>query len=224
MTSVDRVTGSTGAAVFLRPVGNPMSLGFFATAAATLTLAAMQLGWFSSSESTDVALVLIGFAFPLQMVATIFAFLARDGAAAEGLGLSAGGWLVIGLVTTTSAPGATSDALGFFLLAVGCCLVVSSVASVSSKTIAAAVIAGTGLRFVATAVYELAGSGGWESLAGILGVVLFALAFYAGLAMTLDDARQGEAPLPLGRSRSAEPVQTNPAEGVERESGVRPKL
>jgi succinate-acetate transporter protein len=210
--------------VFLRPVGNPLPLGFFSLGAGTLTLASMQLGWIAASEGKDVGLVLIGLVFPLQMVATVFAFLARDGAAAEGLGLSGGGWLVIGLVTLTSPPGATSNALGVFLLAVGACMIVSSVASASSKTVAAFVIAGIGLRFTVTGIYELAGSEGWENLAGIVGIALFALAFYAGQAMTLDDARQGEAPLPIGRGEGGKPVEASPVEGVEREPGVRGKL
>lgn len=210
--------------VFLRPVGNPAPLGFFALAVGTLTLAAMQLGWVPSSESKDVALVLIGLVFPLQMVATVFALLARDGAAAEGLGLSGGGWLVIGLVTLTSPPGSTSNALGVFLLTIGACMLVSSIASASSKTVAAVIIAGVGLRFATTGVYELSADGSWETIAGICGLGLFALAFYGGLAMTLADARQGEAPLPIGRGPGGKPVESAPAAGVEREPGVRPKL
>ncbi len=212
------------AAVFLRPLGNPTPLGFFALAIGTLTLATMQLGWIPSGESKDVALVLIGLVFPLQAIATVFAFLARDGAAAEGLGLSGGGWLVIGLVTLTSPAGSTSDALGVFLLALGACMLVSSIASVSSKTVAAAIVAGIAIRFATTGVYELSADAGWETIAGICGLALFVLAFYGGLAMTLDDARQGEAPLPIGRGSGGKPVESDPTEGIEREPGVRPKL
>lgn len=213
--------GSGG--IFLRPLGNPVPLAFFGLAAGTLTLAAMQLGWFSSREGDIVAMVLIAFVFPLQLLAAIFAFLARDGAAAEGMGLSAGGWLVIGLVTLISPPGVTSDALGVFLLATGGCLVLSSIASLSSKAVAATVIAGTGLRFIATAVYELTASKGWENLAGAAGLGLFLLALYAGLAMAFEDARQGRTRLPIGRGEGDASVEA-PLEGLEREPGVRRKL
>jgi succinate-acetate transporter protein len=220
----DRPQELGSAGIFLRPLGNPVPLAFFALAAGTLTLAAMQLGWFPSSEADAVAVVLIAFVFPLQLLATIFAFLARDGAAAEGMGLSGGGWLVIGLVTLIWPPGATSDALGIFLLAAGVCLVLSATASLSSKAAAAAVIAGTGLRFILTAVYELSGSEGWENIAGIAGLALFLLALCAGVAMTFEDARQGDAPLPIGRGEGGEPVESSAVDGVEREPGVRPKL
>ena len=45
--------------VILRPVGNPLPLGFLALAAATLLVSGLQLGWVDSSQGKDVALVLI---------------------------------------------------------------------------------------------------------------------------------------------------------------------
>lgn len=174
-------------------MGNPLPLAFLALGVGTLTLSAIQLGWVPAGEGRDVAIVLIGFVFPLQLVAMIFAFLARDGAAAGGIGMIAGHWLVIGLVMISSPPGSTSDALGVFLLGASWLLLVPASASLPAKSLAAAVIAGAALRFAATGVYQLTGSGGWEDVAGIVGLALFVLAFGAGLAMTLADARGGEA-------------------------------
>lgn len=213
---------SDGARVFLRPLGNPAPLAFFALAAGTLTLSGMQLGWIPATEGKDVALVLIAFVFPLQLVAAVFAFLARDGAAGEGFGLLAGTWLAIGLVTIASPPGSTSNALGIFLLAVGLLLLAPAGASISSKKAATAVLACAALHFAVTGVYELSGSGAWENIAGIVGLALFALAAYAGLAMTLADVRHGAGPLPVGRG-GGHPLEVDPAE-VEHEPGVRPLL
>lgn len=213
-----------GAAVYLRPVGNPLPLAFLALAAGTLTLSAMQLGWVSAVEGKDVALVLIGFVFPLQFLATVFAFLARDGAAAGGMGLIAGHWLVIGLVTISSPPGSTSKALGVFLLGASSLLLVPTSASLATKGVAAAVIGATGLRFAFTGVYQLTGSGGWADVAGIAGLVLFALAFYAALTLSLADAAHGSGPLPIGRGERGKPVESHPVEAIDREPGVRPLL
>jgi succinate-acetate transporter protein len=210
--------------VFLRPVGNPVPLGFFGLAAGTMTLAAMQLGWIPAGESKDVALVMLGFVFPLQLVATIFAILARDGAAAEGVGLVAGGWFVVGLVMLTSIPGSTSNTLGIFLLTVGLLLLGPALASASTKTAAAAVFLGAGIRFALTGVYELTASGTWEDIAGIAGLVLFVVAFYAGLSLTLADSCHGAGPLPLGRAEGGYPIGSDPAEQISREPGVRPLL
>ncbi|HEX8752595.1 MAG TPA: hypothetical protein VF731_04185 [Solirubrobacterales bacterium] len=208
----------------LRPIGNPMPLGFLALAAGTLTLSGLQLGWIPAGEGDAVALALVAFVFPLQLLASIFAFLGRDGAAAEGLGLLAGGWLTIGLVTLASPPGSTSNALGVFLLALAFVLLAPVLSAWPSKAVAAAVIGGAALRFLATAVYELSASGSWENVAGIVGVALFVLAAYAGLAMTLADANHGEGPLPLGRAEGGAPVGSDPTRKVEQEPGVRPQL
>jgi len=209
--------------VVLRPVGNPMPLAFFALATGTLTLSGMQLGWVPASESKDVALVLIGFVFPLQLVAMVFAFLSRDGAAAEAFGLLAGAWLVTGLVTITSPPGSTDRALGLFLFAVGLLLLAPAAASASSRAVATAVLIGAALRFAVTGLYEFTAGGGWEDAAGLVGLGLFLLAAYAGLAFTLADARGGSGPLPIGRGGDGRPLEADPGE-VAGEPGVRPLL
>ena len=126
----------------LRPLGNPLPLALFALAAGTLTLSGLQLGWIPVSESGDVAIALIGFSFPLQLIAALLAYPARDAAVAEGQAMSAGGWLVIGLVTLTSTPGSTSSALGVFLLAVALLLLAPAAASLSTKAVVAAVVVG----------------------------------------------------------------------------------
>jgi uncharacterized protein len=54
--------------------------------------------------------------FPLQLVASVFGFLARDVVAGTGMGILAGTWLAVGLILLTGEPGSTSDALGLFLL------------------------------------------------------------------------------------------------------------
>ncbi len=200
----------SSARIVLRPLGNPLPLAFFALAAGTFTLSALQLGWIPADEGDQVALVLVAFVFPLQLLAAILAFLARDGSTGAGLGLVAGGWLVIGLETLASPAGATSTALGVFLLALSPQLLAPVLSAAPTKALAAAVVGGTALRFALTGVYELTGSGGWEEVAGIAGLALFALAAYGGLAFELADARR--------------PVESDPAEDVEREPGVRPLL
>src|SRR5215213_6047143 len=96
--------------IFLRPLGNPLPLGFLALAGGTLVVSGLQLGWLAPTEGSNVALILVAFVFPLQLLTSILGFLARDSVAGTGMGILAGTWLSIGLVKLTSAPGATSDA------------------------------------------------------------------------------------------------------------------
>jgi uncharacterized protein len=183
--------------VILRPIGNPLALGFLALAGATLLVSGLQLGWLDPPQGRQVALILIAFVFPLQLVTSVLGFLARDVAAGTGMGVLSGTWLSVGLITLTSPAGSTSDALGLFLLLAGVAMLVPAVAAAGGKLVAAAVLGTTALRFTCTGIYELTASKTWEDVAGVVGLVLFAVAVYAALAVALEETRR-RAVLPTG--------------------------
>src|SRR5215217_5946912 len=98
MTEHRRQPVDRAARIVLRPIANPLPLGFLALAAGTLLLSALQLGWLEPQEGRQVALILLAFVFPLQLVASVFGFLARDVVAGTGMGVLCGIWLSIALV------------------------------------------------------------------------------------------------------------------------------
>src|SRR5205085_1539505 len=100
-------------------LANPLPLGFFGLAAGTLLVSGLQLEWLDPTDGTAVALILIAFVFPLQLLTSVLSFLARDIVAATGMGILSGTWLSISLVMLSAPAGATSDALGLFLLIAG---------------------------------------------------------------------------------------------------------
>jgi uncharacterized protein len=216
---VSAAAGRDGAppatAIVLRPIANPLPLGFLALAAGTLLVAALQLDWLAPGDGRSVALILIAFVVPLQLVTSLFSFLARDVAAGTGMGILSGTWLSIALVTLDSPTGATSDALGLFLLIAGVAMWVPASVAAASKLVPAAVLATAGLRFLVTGVYELSGATSWERIAGVVGLILCALGVYAALAMALEDGR-GRTVLPLGRWTQLT--------GAQAEAGVREEL
>ena len=183
--------------VILRPIGNPLPLGFLALAGATLLVSGLQLGWLEPSEGRQVALVLIAFVFPLQLVTSVFGFLGRDPVAGTGMGVLCGTWLSVGLVTLTSPPGSTSDALGLFLLVAAIAMLVPAVAAAGAKLVVASVLGTTALRFACTGAFELTASKTWEDVAGVVGLLLFVVAVYAALAVALEETRRGTV-LPTG--------------------------
>ena len=203
--------------ITLRPIANPLPLGFLALAAGTLLVAGLQLDWLAVEQGRHVALILIAFVFPLQLLASVFGFLGRDVVAATGMGLLCGIWLSIGLVLLTSEPGSTSDALGLFLLLAAAAMLVPGSAALESKLVPALVLCTTSLRLFCTGLYELTASDAWKAFAGIVGLVLCALALYAALALALEDARRRTV-LWLGRSRPLDGA------GIQREAGVREQL
>ena len=184
--------------ISLRPIGAPTPIGLLGLAAATFVLSGLQLGWVDQAEGKNVALVLIGFAFVAQIVAAVFSFFGRDGTAATAMSVLALTWLVVGLVLYTSPPGSTSDALGLFLIFSGTAMTMTGLTASTSKLVPAAVFLLAALRFLVTAGHQLSGGSGWKTTAGVLGLVLFALALYAAWAAELEDAL-GRTVLPLGR-------------------------
>lgn len=213
--------------VTLRPIANPLPLGFLALAGGTLTVSGLQLGWVPPHEGRDVALILIAFVFPLQLLASIFGYLARDVVAGTGMGVLAGTWLSIGLVTLTSTAGATSKALGLLLLLSFAAMLVPASATLAVKAVPASVLGTAALRFGVTGVYELTGSGTWKDAAGVVGLALCAIGVYAALAMALEDSR-GRTVLPLGRRAEGRTAIgagiESQAAGVAHEAGVRSQL
>jgi uncharacterized protein len=199
--------------VVLRPVASPLPLGFLALALATVPFAAVQLGWIAPTEGRVAALGAVAATVPLQLLASVFGFLARDVVAATGMGVLAGTWGTVGLVTATSPPGSVSPGLGVLLVTAGVCMLVPAV-SASAKLVPATVMTLAAVRFAVTGAYHLTGSAGWKSAAGWVGLLLGAVAVYAALALALE-SNQGRTVLPLGRR--------GPAESAG-EPGVRPQL
>jgi hypothetical protein len=213
--------------VFLRPIASPLSLGFLALAAGTFTMSGLELSWIPQAQSPTVGLVILGFVVPLQVASFLYGFLARDPAAATGMGLQSGGWLAIGLVVHTSPAGTPSGALGLILLGAGTALLASAATAAQTKLLAAAVMTLTALRFYLTAAYELSAGGAWKAAAAVAGLVLAATALYAGLAFEIEDSRKATV-LPTFRRAGGRTAITgslaDQVDTIQQEAGVRRPL
>ena len=219
--------GAIRTVVTLRPIAGPLALGFFGLAAATFVTSGLQVGWVEPTEGKQVALCILAFTVPLQFTASIFAFLARDGVAATGMGLLSGIWAALSLVTLVGKPGSTSDALGLFLLVAGLAMWAPACSALASKRVVALVLGTAGLRFVITGVYQLTSNVAWENTAGVIGLALAAIAVYAAYAAEFEDVLKRPV-LPLGR-RGRGKVAVNGSYGeqiakVANEPGIRQQL
>lgn len=218
---------SAPAQIFLRPLGTPLPLGLVGLTVGTSVLACLNLGWIPTAEQHQVALVLMLFAFPLQSLATVLLFLARDAPAGAGIGVLAVTWLTLGGLLVSGRPGATSATLAVLLFAAAAALLPSAVTASLGKLVPAAVMLAAALRFVLTGVYEKLGGTGWEHAAGWEGLVLAGLALYAAFASDLEDSFHRTI-LPLGRHgsgrRAVEQSVAEQGPKLEREPGVRPQI
>jgi succinate-acetate transporter protein len=213
--------------IVLRPIGSGAPLGFFGLAVASFVYAGLQLGAIATSESTLVGAIVLVVAVPLQAVAALTAFAARDGATGTSMGLQAGVWAAVGLDQLLSAPGTTSGAFGWLLFAAAGALLLSAFGSGMGKLMVGLTVAILGVRFLLSGIYEVTGAGGVQEAAGIVGLVVSGMAAYVALALQLQDARGGRPVLPAGRvGRGAAAINGAADQVAElvREPGVRQEL
>jgi succinate-acetate transporter protein len=199
MTHQQVTTHPTLAArVMLRPLATPLPLGFLALAIATTAFATVQLSWIPQTQAHTVALGVLVLTVPLQFLAAVMGFLARDPVAATGMGILSGTWAAACLATLSSPPGAASEGLGVILLTSAACLLIPAAAA-RTKVIPALVILTSSARFAVTGVAELDGGATWMQAAGWVGIVLAVLSGYAALALELEGS-ESRTVLPLGRA------------------------
>lgn len=222
------VTGSAenapGVQIVLRPIGNPLSLGMAGLAIASLVQSGYDLRWIGRGEGLKVGLVLLAVPFFLQFVASVLAFLARDGATGTAVGVLSASWLAIALIHIASKGPHRSGALGMMLLASGGLLVLTATAIGVSKLLPSAVFGVVGIRFALAGVYELGGAHSFSYAAGIAGLVVVALAGYCVLAFDLEGMHHRAVVPTFRRGRAQEALSgATPAalDDVVHEPGVR---
>jgi hypothetical protein len=213
--------------IVLRPIGSPMPLGLLALMCAGVLLSLQQIGALGIDQGRTIAFVLIAFVVPLQLIASILGFLARDSVAGTAFGILSGAWLATALVTLSNQPGATSPALGAFFFCLAAALVVLIAGASFGKAGPAVVIVAAAARFLVTGLYEVTTNTGLEHAAAIVGFGLAVTALYAALATEIEDVR-GALKLPLGRRAKARQALDASFErqldGIEHEAGVRQQL
>src|SRR5215204_6567706 len=126
--------------IVLRPIGSGLPLGFFSFAIGMLLLACQALEWIPVDEQHDVGTLLVTFVFPLELLATIFAFLARDTLGATTLGLFAASWLSLGWTQLSSPPGSTSTSVGVYLFGCGTAALLLATLSTLGKPLFSALL------------------------------------------------------------------------------------
>lgn len=189
--------------IVLRPIGSGLPLGFFAFSVGMLILGCQALGTIPVEEQKTGGTILIAFVFPLELLATYFAFLARDTLGATTLGLFSTSWLAFGWLQLSSPPGATSVTVGIYLFGFSAVVSLLAVLSALGKPLFTVLLSISVVRQVLSGIYEVGGSHALYVVSGGFALALSAVALYGGLALGLEDARQQEV-LPLFRRGAAD--------------------
>jgi succinate-acetate transporter protein len=214
--------------IVLRPVASSLPLGFFAFGTGTILLTALELQWVPPAQVSALMVMVLAFVVPLELLAGVFAFLARDSGAASALTLLGAAWAAVALTVLRAPPGATSKSLGIFLLTLAALMLILSAGAMRSKPVFGVLLLTGACRFVLTGLYEAAvGGKGLEQASGWLGLPLAVFSLYGGLALLLEDGAQRTV-LPLGRRgrarTSLEGDLGRQIERADREPGVRRQL
>jgi succinate-acetate transporter protein len=216
--------GAPRAHIVLRPIGTPLALGMAGLAIASLVQSGYDLHWIGRGQGVKVGLVLLAVPFFLQFLAAVLSYLARDGSTGTAVGVLSASWLAIALVHIASTGAQRSGALGLMLLASGGVLLLSAVATAAIKPLPSAVFAIVGIRFLLAGAYELGAPSALAQAAGIVGLVVVALAGYCVLAFDLEGLKHRPV-LPTfrrGPARAAMNGEVQAAlDGVVGEPGVR---
>jgi succinate-acetate transporter protein len=213
--------------IAVRPYGSVVPLGFLAFGIGMFMYAAQDADWVKATEGHTIGLMLVTFVAPLEGIATVLAFLARDTMAGVALGLFTGSWLMTGFLTMQAKPGQLSAADGYFLIAFTVAVLVLASVAWLGQPLIAALLSVSAVRGGTAAVYQLGGGRGWNHVSGWIALGVFCVAVYGGLAFLLEDAR-GRAVLPIARRGSSREAIEGDLDvqlaGVAAEAGVRKHL
>ena len=189
--------------IMLRPIASGMPLGFFSFAIGMLMLGMFSIGVIPLSETHQLGLILALVVFPLELIATLFAFLARDSMSAATLGLFTTSWLTLGVFDLTSKPGSTSIALGIYLFGFATAVILLAGMAVPAKPFFTVLLFVAFLRMLFSGIYETGGPHSLFTISGYVALFLAVLAFYGGVAFALEDTKQKPV-LPLFRRGAAD--------------------
>lgn len=179
------------------------------------------------AETVAFAIVILSFVAPLEIASAIFGFLSRDTGAATAMGIFGTGWVAIALYYLMLGTAAHTVTLGVFLIMNSFATLALAVSAVNGKRLLEAVLFFSTARFALAALTQFGFEGDVPIAAGAIGLLLGALAIYAGVAVLIDESRH-DTLLPIFRSgaakKSVERGLSDQTEHVHGEPGVRQHL
>ena len=213
--------------IVLRPYASALPLASFAFGIGNVLYSAYLLGWIPGSESKALALMLLAFVAPLELVPCVMGFLSRDTGGATAFGIFGAAWIVQGLQLLGGGGMQPSAADGFFLGLLALCLAILAAVTFGGKPMLGGLLVVAVLRTGCAAAVSFGVAGLLPKVAAGLGLALAALAFYAGVAFLAEDVLQTILPFTVrsGDAKAAmEGKLRDQVDAVTREAGVRKQL
>ncbi len=212
--------------IVVRPYASALPLGCFSFAVGNALYSASLLHWIPSDETRLLAIMLLGFVAPLELIACAMAFLSRDAGAATAMGIFAAAWVVQGVQLILFGP-ALNPATGILLALLAICLAMLTGVTFRSKPLIGVLMTAATLRSAGAAAMEFGGGRPFTIAAAGFGFAVTLAAFYVGFVFLLEDVQGSLHPL-TGRIGAAREAMTGSLENqvghIENEAGVRGQL
>jgi succinate-acetate transporter protein len=203
------------ARIFLQPIAAPAVLGYFALGSALIIYGSwFAQGWGTEKDPSSFFPFLILFGGVGQLAAALWSYRARSAVAAALHGSWAAFWLGVGLIyllatthtITVPTRGAEWQSLGQWMIYMSVVTWTTALAALPRSPVDFLAQATLGSGAAIAAAGLLAGSSGWQQVAGWVFVAAAALSFYVGAALMLNTV-YGKVALPLLRRGKAEPIE-----------------
>jgi hypothetical protein len=213
--------------IVLRPLGSSLPLGFFAFATGTVLLSLLELRWMPLSEGKTLAVFLLAFVAPLELLAGIFGFLSRDAASGTAMSIFGCSWVALSVSLLISGPAAKTTVAGVFMIMVSLALIALAIPALKAKPLLAIILILAVARFLLAAAVDLGAGSAVSMASGATGLLIGAMAVYGGAALLLEEVEQ-KTVLPTFRTgpakESLEGSLFDQLQRVEKDAGVRQQL
>ncbi|NKQ58995.1 hypothetical protein HFP15_39750 [Amycolatopsis sp. K13G38] len=190
------------ARIVLRPIASSAPVGFYAFGVGTILYTALELHWVPLTQTHTLALVLLCFSAPLQVVAGLIGYAARDAGLATAMLIFGLVWATLGTTGLTTPPGGRSAVLGIFLLVIAMVVTGIGGGAVRTRPLLSVLAGFAVVRYVFTGIYELTGVEVFAQISGWAGLPIVLISVYGGTAFLIEDST-GRTVLPLGRRNAA---------------------
>ena len=156
--------------IVLRPYASAIPLAAFAFGVGNVMYSSYLLRWIPASEASLLAVVLLAFVAPLELVPSIMAFITRDGGGATSYAIFGAVWLVEGVTLWMHAP-EQNHTTAIFLLCLALCLLLLTIVTFKGKPLLGAVLSVAALRTLGAAAIAawklpiLSALTGWDGAA-----------------------------------------------------------
>ena len=213
--------------IVVHPYASALPLGCFAFGVGNALTSAFYLHWIPVADQHTLAIMLLAFVAPLELIPCIMAFLSRDTGGATAMGIFSAAWVVQGIELLSGSVSVSNLATGIFLLMLSLYLIILAVVTFSAKPLLGILLSLAVLRSLGASLMQFGFIKGSTLPTAIFGFLVSLFAVYSGLGFLLEDIYQKPMAMTFRRGKARAALDGNLQEQlteIAHEAGVRNQL